>query len=139
MQHPKSSFHSSRSSFETAEEMTREYMEADAKDYRSSKHRLLVRDNFRCILTGMFDYTSTRKSSELSQRCDDLCIANATVIACHIVNELTAHDPADGGGDTAVERKPITSSPSFVTLDLRIWSKDSVHQTASTVLEICSR
>jgi len=62
---------------------------------------VLTRDGYRCVLTGMFDDTSTRGNRKLEQLCVDLGAASATVEARHILNGSTMQE-IDPTGDSHV-------------------------------------
>ncbi|KAF9654326.1 hypothetical protein BDM02DRAFT_3106658 [Thelephora ganbajun] len=105
--YPTPSLHPSRPSFDTLEDMTRDCMMVDSKDYRTARRKALARDDYRCILTGMFDRTSLRFSRELDQLRRGLDATFTTIQACHILNESTMQgiDPTGASEDTAVMSK----------------------------------
>ena len=67
----------------------------------------LVRDDFRCVVTGLFDRTSMRKNPVLKQLCDNLGAGSATIQACHILSESTMQsvDPAGDSEKAATVNK----------------------------------
>jgi hypothetical protein len=97
----------------------------------------LARDGFRCMVTGMFDYTSIRKSPELKKMCSDQKTTSATVQACHILNESTMQgiDPSGGSEKTTVVNRVRAVAVSRV---LRYPPPTSIIQTeyAATVMTI---
>ncbi|KAF8257881.1 hypothetical protein EI94DRAFT_1756444, partial [Lactarius quietus] len=85
--YPTPSLHPSCHSFDKLEAMTNEYMHADGKDYRTARRKVLACNGFRCLLTGAFDKTSTKHSTQLHElsRLTGVC----HLVACHILSEST--------------------------------------------------
>lgn len=124
--YPTPSTHPSRPSFDTKEDMIKEFMEADSKDHKTARHKVristyytflnpplilgqaLARDGFQCVLTGMFNEVSLMSNSDLAREAE--ASGNpviGTVITCHIMNESTMQgvDPSgDGKGDSVVNK-----------------------------------
>ena len=75
-----------------------------------------MRDGFRCILTGVFDYTSTRQNPELDQLRRSINARAATVQACHILNESTMQDvdPTGTSEESTVSNKVCAATVSRV-------------------------
>ena len=76
----------------------------------------LARDGFRCMLTGMFDLTSTKKNEELAQLCDTMGAFSVVVQTSHILNESTMQDidPQGGGEKVTVLNKARATDTSRV-------------------------
>ena len=62
--------------------------------------KALVRDGFRCVITGHFDYNSAQKNKELKQERDSNNIDMCHTECAHIFPESTnAKISGDGGAD----------------------------------------
>lgn len=63
------------------------------------------------MLTGIFDYTSTKQSEELTQLRDDLSTYSAVVQTSHILNESTMQDiDPSGGGERVTVLKNVRAT-----------------------------
>jgi len=66
---------------------------------RSVRSFVLTRDGYRCVLTGMFDDTSTQENRKLEQLCVDLGAASTIIEARHILSGSTMQE-IDPTGDS---------------------------------------
>ncbi|KAF8258603.1 hypothetical protein EI94DRAFT_1754170 [Lactarius quietus] len=103
--HPSPLSSPSSPSFDTLEAMISDRMHADGKDYRTARRKVLARDDFRCLLTGYFDLTSTQDNSQLDER--SRLAGVCRVAACHILSESTMQgiDPTGASKDVCVMDK----------------------------------
>ena len=117
----------SRPSFKALEDMTKDPMEATGNDYRTSGRKVciishrpffapllmfdqaLARDGFRCIITGMFDSGSLKKSEAMRDMAKRDGANGVVICPCHILSESTTQgtDPTgiSGGGIMAKRRR----------------------------------
>ncbi|KAF8258606.1 hypothetical protein EI94DRAFT_1754177 [Lactarius quietus] len=98
--------------------MTMDYMVTDGKDYRTARRKVLARDGFRCLLTGIFDIKSTQYNQQLLERAQ-LSAGVSTVAACHILSESTMQgiDPTGTSKDVCVmdKRRHAASAMSLLS------------------------
>ncbi|KAG1717426.1 hypothetical protein EDB19DRAFT_1776217 [Suillus lakei] len=71
---PESSFHTSRPPFNTVKAGIAHVMKESHMDQRTAKARVLVRDNFRCVVTGNVDSTAYHTCRDST--CGGLLVAN---------------------------------------------------------------
>ena len=107
-------------------------MEATGKDYSTSRRKVcifschqsstllildqaLTRDGYRCMITGMFDDGSLKRSAALRKIAKIEGANGVTIHACHILNESTTQgiDPEGNTAENKVRCHPSALSPSF--------------------------
>ncbi|KIJ23301.1 hypothetical protein M422DRAFT_196102, partial [Sphaerobolus stellatus SS14] len=86
---PTPSNHASRPSFDTLADMIKDLLEEAPQNHSGAKANALVRDKFRCPISGIVDETSFLKNSELRQMVarEKLRIGNTQ--CAHIISEST--------------------------------------------------
>lgn len=60
--------------------------------------KALTRDGFRCLLTGLFDETSTEEDPKLDAMCIQLDTGSTNVAPCRIWCKMQGVDPIGGSG-----------------------------------------
>ncbi|KAG9308858.1 hypothetical protein JVU11DRAFT_11488 [Chiua virens] len=98
VQYPPPSSHPSRASFDTLQDMIKDAMEATGDKFTTSRKRVLARDGYRCVVTGIYDESSLAKFNSVAE------VLMATLEVAHIFNESTTQgiNPAvdrDSGDD----------------------------------------
>ncbi|KAG9308243.1 hypothetical protein JVU11DRAFT_12130 [Chiua virens] len=103
VQYPLPSSHPSRASFDTLQDMIKDAMEATGDKFTTSRKRVLARDGYRCVVTGIYDESSLAKFNSVAE------VLMATLEVAHIFNESTTQgiDPAvdrDSGDDRKYDK-----------------------------------
>lgn len=86
---PTPSSHASRPSFDRLADMVKAAMEETPSSHGSAKRKALVRDGFRCVVTGRYDHATYRQSEEIRVEAD---AKNASIMpteCAHILDEST--------------------------------------------------
>jgi len=94
---PAYSHHPSRPSFSTTEALMNELLEGSGKDHKTAKKNALVRDGFRCVVSGRYDMHAMTASAELFEAVTRFGKSPASLECCHILSESTlqAADPSN--------------------------------------------
>ncbi|GBE88143.1 hypothetical protein SCP_1203730 [Sparassis crispa] len=86
---PTPSNHASRPSLDTMADMIKDCLEEAPQGHSTAKNKALVRDGFRCVVTGAYDFISVMRSEELAGRARSEGV-NLTYTECaHILSEST--------------------------------------------------
>ncbi|EEB93647.1 hypothetical protein MPER_07664, partial [Moniliophthora perniciosa FA553] len=88
---PWPSNHASCPSFDTLQDMINDYLDESPNDYRTTRKQALVRDGFRCVISGSFDRNSFVHDRELQGMAASAGPGFGIVDTqcCHILSEST--------------------------------------------------
>ncbi|EKM54945.1 uncharacterized protein PHACADRAFT_94763 [Phanerochaete carnosa HHB-10118-sp] len=106
---PAPSQHPSRPSFATLEDMLKDALDGSGKDYRSAKKRALVRDGFRCMLSGMYDLNTVECNPAVYPEHADPVVGIRYTNCCHILSESTLQDADPDNPDRDRKREYAAS------------------------------
>ncbi|KIJ30487.1 hypothetical protein M422DRAFT_36550 [Sphaerobolus stellatus SS14] len=87
---------SSRASYDTIAEMTKDLLEEAPQNHSSAKKRALVRDGFRCPVTGRVDEDYVLKNHELYQKVTREKLRTAYTQCAHIISEFISSGITEG-------------------------------------------
>jgi len=135
---PAYSHHPSRPSFSTTEALMNELLEGSGKDHKTAKKNALVRDGFRCVVSGRYDYGSMKASAELLEESKRSGKSTTTVECCHILSEsiLQVADPSNPEKEVKKRTHAVTVLSVLDTFGLnkqvsQIVAKDGVHHLSN--------
>ncbi|TFK74625.1 hypothetical protein BDN72DRAFT_892975 [Pluteus cervinus] len=76
-------------SFDTKANLMKEVLVAASQDYHNAQRRALVRDGFRCVVTGRYDTSLGEKTKELHNEIMASGKGTGTIQCAHILPEIT--------------------------------------------------
>ncbi|KIJ55227.1 hypothetical protein M422DRAFT_23837 [Sphaerobolus stellatus SS14] len=88
--------HSSLASFDTIADMTKDLLEEAPQNLSNAKKRALVRDGFRCLITGRVDENYALKNHELLQKVTCEKLRTAYTQCAHIISEFISSGITEG-------------------------------------------
>ncbi|KAJ4482904.1 hypothetical protein C8J55DRAFT_559733 [Lentinula edodes] len=74
-------------SFTRLEDMLAQTMEASGNDYQTAREKVLARDGYQCMITGVWDTNSLERNMELNELLVKSRGYEATVKTCHILSQ----------------------------------------------------
>ncbi|KAF8868024.1 hypothetical protein BD779DRAFT_1808892 [Infundibulicybe gibba] len=126
---PQPSEHQSRTSFNNIQDIIKDELVPTPQDHQEARQKALVRDNFRCMLSGSLDTSSLQKNDKLGREPPDLTPGVCDTHCCHILSEST-NSNIDRSDDKAF------LSSSVLAIDILTWiSQREYAATAWAILE----
>ncbi|KIL65195.1 hypothetical protein M378DRAFT_24205 [Amanita muscaria Koide BX008] len=98
---PAQSSHRSRRSFGNVEDLVATKLEEASHSHQTAKIKALVRDGFKCVVSGAYDVTSALKCAELMQKVQGNL---AGTVCVHIFPESTNVGVSEGSSKTVLSR-----------------------------------
>ncbi|KAJ7755330.1 hypothetical protein DFH07DRAFT_821852 [Mycena maculata] len=95
--YPEPSNHPSRPSIDNLMDILMDTLEGSGKDHRSARANALIRDGYKCMLTGLYDETSCTKHPAVRELADQVEASTGLIVTAHIFNEAVLQniDPND--------------------------------------------
>ncbi|KAJ7710972.1 hypothetical protein B0H17DRAFT_914470 [Mycena rosella] len=95
--YPEPSNHPSRPSIDNLMDILMNTLEGSGKDHRSVRANALIRDGYKCMLTGLYDETSCTKHPAVRELADEVEASTGLIVTSHIFNEAVLQnvDPND--------------------------------------------